>query len=164
MGRLGRPHGVLGEVRLDPMGGMPRGLKGYKTFYLGAKDAQTVEPLKIDSWRSHSQWILLTLKGVRGRDAAARVTGSTVYVPRSELPGLKADEYYYTDLLGSEIKSPEGEVLGVVEDVKDWGEYDMLMVSTGRKQWMFPVLERYVKEIDVAGKCIVVDLPEGLQP
>lgn len=161
---MGRPHGVLGEVRMDPMGGLPRGLKGYKTFYLSGADAQTVRPLELDSWRSHSQWILLTLKGVRGRDAAALLTGSTVYVPRSELPGLKADEYYYTDLLGSELRSPDGELLGVVDDVKDWGEYDMLMVSTNRKQWMVPVLERYIKEIDVAGKRIIAELPEGFMP
>jgi 16S rRNA processing protein RimM len=150
---------------MDPMGGMPRGLKGYKVFFLeGADGAAAVEPLELDGWRSHSQWILLMVRGVRGRDNAAELTGRIVYVPRTELPKLEGDEYYYADLLGSAVVSGEGEDLGRVEDVKDWGEYDMLMVKDGRKHWMLPVLERYVTELDVEGKRIVVQLPEGFRP
>ena len=162
VGRLGRPHGVRGEIRMDPMGGLPRGLKGYDRFF--TDDPGGVAPVHLESWRSHTRWLLLTLKGVMGRDEAARWTGKTLYVPREDLPPLEEGEYYHADVIGCGVFDEADAEIGRVEDIRDWGEYDMLIIRTGRKQWMLPVLDDFVLSMELDAECIRVRVPEGLGP
>ncbi len=160
-GRFGRPHGVAGEIRLDSMGGLPRGLKGYTVFFAG--EGEAVSPVKISSWRVADKALLLLIEGAEDRDKAALFTGKSLYVKRSEMPPLKEGEYYYADVEGmSVIDDNSGGTLGLVEDIKPWGDYDMLFIRTGRKVWLLPVTGEFVKSMDIEGAIIRVVVPEGL--
>lgn len=163
IGRLGRAHGVSGEIRLDPMGTMPKGLKRYR-FLRTQKPDGTGEVLEVEGWRWNSDVLLVKFRGISDRDQAGRLANRLVHVARSELPPLKGGEYYHADLPGLKVVDDAGEVIGEVEDVKPWGEYDMLFVRTGEKTWMLPVIGDYVKDILPEEGLITVDLPEGLGP
>lgn len=163
VGRIGRPHGILGEVRLDPMGTMPKGLKRYPALHCFRPDG-TVEVLKVDGWRWSGDMLLVKFAGSTDRDGAALITNRLVYVPRSALPKLGEGEYYHADLPGLPVFDGDGVELGVVEDVKPWGEYDMLFIRTGSKVWLLPVIGDYVLEIEPESGRIVVAPPEGLGP
>ncbi len=162
IGRIGRPHGVRGELRLDPMGGLPAGLGGYKSLYIA--DSGDPEPLELEAWRPNGDLLLITVKGYKGRDEAAALTGKTIYAPRADLPPLEADEYYHCDVIGSVVVDSEGKELGKVVDIKNWGDYDMLVIASGRKSWMLPVLDPFVGTMDIEGARITVNVPEGLGP
>lgn len=157
VGRLGRPHGVKGEIRLDPMGTMPRGLAGYGRFFIDGG----VE-VRIDGWRANGDTLLLQFAGIRDRDEVSALTGKSLFVPREDLPPLGEGEYYHTDLISAAVVDEEGRELGVVADVLPWGDYDMLSIRTGGKTWMLPVIGQYVLEI--APGRIVARVPEGLGP
>lgn len=162
VGRLGRPHGVRGEVRLDPMGGLPGGLKRYPllwSFERGERCEYAVE-----GWRWSGEIILTKFLGVDDRDAAALLANRILYVPRDQLPKLRKGEYFHVDIPGLSVQDASGRELGIAEDMQDWGEYDMLFVKTAGKTWMVPVIGAYVKDVQVEEGRIVVDLPEGLGP
>lgn len=163
VGRLGRPHGVSGEIRLDPMGTMPGGLKRYPRLYeLG--DGGQPKVYEVESWRWNGGIILVKFAGVGGRDEAVCLANRHLYVPRSELPRLGKGEYFHADIPGLKVVDGEGRELGVAEDIKPWGEYDMLFVRTGPKVWMLPVIGQYVLDVLPDEGRIVVDVPEGLGP
>ena len=163
VGKLGRPHGIKGEIRLDHKGTLPRGLKGYKRLFLDDRHGG-FGPLDLAGWRFGGDVLFLTIAGVDDRDKAAAYTNRTLYVPREDLPPIKDDEYYHADLIGAVVTDEDGAQLALVEDVKSWGDYDMLVLRTGKKTWMLPVIGQYVLEISGEEKKIIARVPEGLGP
>jgi len=161
-GRFGRPHGVRGEIRLDPKGGLPRGLDGYNRFYVDGKAG--VEPVRVEAWRHHDELLLVTLSGVASREEAAELVNRTLYVERDELPPLEEGEYYHADVLGLDVVDEEGASLGRVADIRPWGDYDMLVVRSGSKEWMLPVIGEFVLSMDFDAGVVRVRIPEGLGP
>ncbi|PCE27834.1 ribosome maturation factor RimM [Paraburkholderia acidicola] len=114
----------------------------------------------------HSDSIVAHLAGVDGRDAAAAMRGCRVYVSRSEFPSLKADEFYWVDLLGLDVVNVAGVALGKVADMIDNGAHSVLRVeypATGKDgkpvngERLIPFVGVYVKHVDQAAKQITVD-------
>jgi 16S rRNA processing protein RimM len=141
---------------------MPEGLGSYTTFYTATD--RGVIPLPIKGWRTHDSLILLELAGLNDRDEAGTLNGKTLYVPRSEMPPLKEGEYYHADLIGAKVVDTQENELGRVVDVKDWGDYDMLVIVTGKTSWMLPVIDDYVIDILPEKDLIIVDGEAGIGP
>ncbi len=161
VGRVGRPHGVRGEVRLDPRGGLPRGLEGYTRFYLGR--GGEIRPARVEWHRPHGRWVLVKFAGVDTPEAARALTHAVLYVERSELPPLGEDEYYHVDLVGCRVADEAGADLGRVHDVLPTGAHDVLVIrQRGRREWMLPVVAKWVLSMEGGGGVGVVRVPEGL--
>lgn len=154
VGRLGRAHGVRGEVRLDPLGGLPRGLEGYTRFYLGDRNGSRI--VALESWRPSGRHLLVKLDGVDTPEAVRAVSGATLYVVRAEMPPLEPGEYYHVDLLGCAVRDEEGRDLGSVVDVLATVSYDLLVVDSGGREWMVPVVDQHVPTLDLERRVIVV--------
>ncbi|GAB4271486.1 MAG: hypothetical protein Kow0092_26280 [Deferrisomatales bacterium] len=162
VGRVGRPHGVRGEVRVDPLGGLPRGLEGYSRFYLGRGEA--IRPVEVEAHRPHGRWLLVKFAGVDTPEAARGLAHATLYVERDEMPPLEEGEYYYADVLGCRVVTEAGEDLGVVVDVFFTGGHDVLVVRAGHgREWMLPVVEAFVAAMDLAEGRIVTRGTEELR-
>ncbi|RMG90671.1 MAG: 16S rRNA processing protein RimM [Candidatus Dadabacteria bacterium] len=161
VGRVGRPHGVRGEVRVDPQGSLPRGLEGYTRFYLDR--GRGPEPVGVEHHRIHGRFVLVKFEGYDTPEAARELTHAVLYVDRSELPPLGEGEYYHADLLGCEVVEENGDVLGRVADVFDSGAHDVLVIrtETGAER-MLPVVAQWVLSIDVEAGRITVRVPEGM--
>ena len=161
VGKVGRPHGVRGEVRVDPRGGLPRGLEGYTRFYL-ERDGR-LEPVEVERSRPHGRFVLVKFAGYDTPEAVRALTHAVLYVERSELPPLGEDEYYHVDLLGCTVRDEVGRDLGTVEDVFFTGAHDVLVIrGGGRREWMLPVVSQWVIRMDLDEGTIVVRVPEGL--
>ena len=161
LGRVGRPHGVLGEVRLDFPGGLSRGLRGYETLYL-EQDGE-FRRVELESERPHGRFLLAKFSGIETPDQARALTHATLWVERGEMPVLAEDEYYHADLLGCRVEDEAGALLGTVADVFANGDHDLLVIREGGREWMLPVLARWVLEIDLEGERVLVRPPEGIR-
>ncbi|GAB4262750.1 ribosome maturation factor RimM [Deferrisoma sp.] len=161
VGRVGRPHGVRGEVRVDPQGSLPRGLEGYTRFYLDR--GRGPEPVQVEHHRIHGRFVLVKFQGYDTPEAVRELTHAVLCVDRSELPPLGPDEYYHADLLDCEVVGEGGEALGRVVDVFDSGAHDVLVIRTeGGAERMLPVVSQWVLAIDLDAGRITVRVPEGL--
>ena len=97
------------------------------------------------------------LKGLEDREAALALRGSTVEVARSALPKTKRGEFYWADVLGSEVVGTGGAVLGTLDSVTSNGAQDV-MVVTGERQRLIPfVVGPIVQRVDPVAKRIVVE-------
>lgn len=111
-------HGVTGEIRLKLF---TEDLSAYKSFNGGA--------LTLKSTRHGSNGTIARIAEVTDRNAAEAMRGTELTVLRSELPPLAEGEYYHADLLGLPVVSTEGEALGIVVAIDDFGAGDVIEVE-----------------------------------
>ncbi|OYY72300.1 ribosome maturation factor RimM [Sphingomonas sp. 28-63-12] len=129
-------HGVTGEVRLKVF---TDDLGQYKKFNDGA--------LTVKSVRHGSNGAIARIAEVNDRNAAEAMRGTELTVPRADLPPLGEGEYYHTDLIGLSALSTEGEVLGHVVGIDNFGAGDVLEIERpDKKRFMVPMRPEAVPE------------------
>jgi len=114
IGRLTRPHGVRGEVRVLLHFAGSDTLEHVREVTLVKRDGSR-SVRRVLSARRADKAMLLRLEGVLDRDAAESLRGVGVAVPRSALPTPEPGEYYLSDLVGARVVAPDGEVGEIVE-------------------------------------------------
>jgi 16S rRNA processing protein RimM len=115
IGRLGAPHGLAGELRMMLHAGDDSALFDAEDF-IAVLENGTERALRLDRVRPNGRSVLVRFAGVGDRDQAVALRGARVFVERSELLPLAEGEYYLVDLVGLEVRGPEGklgEVVGV---------------------------------------------------
>lgn len=161
VGRIGRPHGVRGEVTVEVRTDDPD-----LRFVPGAvlrTDPPERGPITIAGVHWHSGTLLLRLEGVDSREAAEAVRNTELVVPVAELPEIEdPDSYYDHQLVGLTARTPDDAVLGEVTAILHEAQ-DMLVVRRpDGGDVLIPFVAAIVPTVDVAGGFLVVDPPEGL--
>jgi 16S rRNA processing protein RimM len=140
-------HGVAGEVRLKLLGEGLDALKFHKSFNSGE--------LTLKNIRSDNKGgAIARFAEVQGRNAAEKLRGTTLSVPREELPELSEDEYYHADLVGLTAHTDTGRVIGSVAAVENYGATDIIEITLdpppakGMKAIMVPMTKQAVIEWD----------------
>ncbi|HWH32227.1 MAG TPA: ribosome maturation factor RimM [Egibacteraceae bacterium] len=154
VGLVGKPHGLRGEVyvRLDPDFADP-----LTPGRVVATDRHG--DLTVTSTRDHSGRVVARFDGVATREAAEDLRGERLLLPRQEIE-LDEDAVWVDDLLGLEVVTEEGELVGVVEAVTDGPAHDYLLVARpDGGEALIPVVDELV-ELD--GERIVVRPVPGL--
>lgn len=148
-------HGVTGEVRLKLFGEGLGTLKLHKSFNGGAL---TLKNLRDDG----KGGAVARFAEVPDRTAAEALRGTALSVPRDALPALEDGEYYHADLLGLPAVSDEGEALGTVVAVENFGAGDILEIErpTG-KRFMVPMTAAAVPEWDYKRLVVAAGFTEG---
>jgi 16S rRNA processing protein RimM len=165
VGRVGRPHGVRGELVIGVRTDEPD-----LRFAVGAvldahdePDADERHTLKVAAKRWHSGQLLVTFDGVPDRTAAGELTGSWLSVDVSQLPRtLDPDEFRDHELIGLAVRTPDGEPVGVVADVLHPGQDLLVVERPGGEECLVPFVKAIVPEVDVAAGVLVIDPPPGL--
>ncbi|GAJ29654.1 ribosome maturation factor RimM [Acidomonas methanolica] len=155
---VGRPHGVRGLVRLHAATEDPATIEALGDVRDAQGRAWRVE------WRGSGIAALFDADGreIADRDAAARLTNLELFVARERLPDPDGDEFYHVDLIGLAAVTPEGEALGVVNVVHDYGAGVSLEIA-GARSLIVPFTKRCVPEIDLPSKRLVVVPPVEIE-
>jgi 16S rRNA processing protein RimM len=167
VGRVGRPHGIRGELVIGVRTDEPD-LRFAVGAILGADDepdraADAERTVQVSSARWHSGQLLVTFAGIADRTAAGELTGTWLSVDSSELPHTSdPDEFRDHELIGLAVRTPDGEQVGVVTDVLHHGQ-DLLVVQHGqREEYLVPFVKAIVPTVDLAAGVLVIDPPPGL--
>ena len=166
MGRLGRAHGVRGDVRVFPVTDDPARFEAVEHLYVGPS-ASEARPYRVDDVRYQfpkgQVVVLVALEGIDGRDEAEALTNLNVYADAGELPALAEDEIYVHDLVGLAVEDEAGASIGRVRDILEGAGQDLLVVArAGRPDVLVPDVPDIVLSVDVAAGRMVVRPPEGL--
>ena len=164
VGRVGRPHGLRGEVTIDVRTDDPAG-----RFAVGstlATDPAERGPLTVAAARWHSGRLLIAFEGCRDRDVAEALRGTLLQIDSADLEPLgDPEEFYDHDLIGLHVVTLAGEDVGIVADVLHHGQDMLLVDGTGARagaEIMIPFVAALVPEVDLARGRLVVDPPPGL--
>ncbi len=162
VGRIGRPHGVRGEVTVEVRTDDPDA-----RFAPGSSlrtDPVERGPLTVAAVHPRSGGLVVGFAGFGSREEAEALRGTVLVVDSAELPEIEeADEWYDHQLVGLTAVDPAGAALGEVADVVHAPASDLLVVrDADGKEHLVPFVRELVPAVDLPGGRVVVDPPEGL--
>lgn len=156
---IGAPRGVKGEVRI-------------KSFTQHPDDIAAYGPLSDESGNRHfticitghaKGMITAKISGIDTRDQADALKGTLLYLEKDKLPEPEDDEFYHHDLIGLEAVDDQGNTLGHISAVENFGASDVLELSGGpHGTLMVPFTHAVVPVVDIENKRIVIQVPDGL--
>lgn len=155
VGRITRAHGVRGWVRVQSWTAPPDNLRAYRPWLLREGDGWT--SLAVEEVDRQPKGLIARLAGIGDRDAAEALAGREIAVPRRCLPAEEDDEYYWFDLIGLAVRTPDGRELGRVERLLETGANDVLVVRGEGRERLVPFIEAVVREVDLEGGRLVAD-------
>jgi len=160
IGKIGAPHGIVGEIKVFPITGDPTRFELLNKIYIKTKDGY--ESYTISKIKYQKSNLIVKLKGVDDRNAAEELKNSLVEIDREEGIPLEEDQYYIVDLIGLNVYEDDV-LLGVLNDVIQSGGTDIYVIKTEKKEIMVPAIAEHILEIDMQNKRILVQIPEGLK-
>ena len=151
IGRIVRPHGVRGEVKIEPLTDDPGRFRELKTCYL-RRDGE-YKPVAVRARVGND--VIASIEGVTDRSAAERLRGTEICVDRAHAAELPEGRYFIADLIGMRVSDDRGNCLGELIDVWQPGGNDVYVVR-GEKTWYLPALKALLLDVDVrAGQMVV---------
>ena len=161
IGQIVNTSGLNGVVKVNPFTDDITRFEKLKTVLLD-KNGTLVE-YEIEQVRYHKNMVMLKLKGIDDINQAEMLRNLYIKINRKYAVKLPKDSYFIVDLLGLEVYTVEGELLGTVNDIFPTGSNDVYVVKDEfGKQILIPALKTVIKDIDLESKKIIVELPEGL--
>lgn len=161
VGRIARAHGNRGQVIVDPATDFPE-----ERFKAGSvlliRRGQAAEPVTVESVRFHRGRPIIGLAGIETIDAADALAGSELRIAADALQTLPEGSYYHHELIGCQVETPRRETIGRVIGVEGGAAGSRLVVETRNGEVLIPMAEGICESVDVPGKKIVVEPPEGL--
>jgi 16S rRNA processing protein RimM len=162
VGRIGRAHGIRGDVFVDVRTDDPEAR--FAAGSVLATDPAEVGPLTVAEARNHSGKLVVSFAGYTDRSAAETLRGIRLVIDSDQLePTDDPDEFHDHELLGLSVVLTDGSVLGTVSEVVHGPAGDLLAVAReGGSEVLIPFIHEFVPEVDVPGRRLVVAPPEGL--
>ncbi len=159
--RIGRVHGVLGEVTIEVRTDEPD-----ERFFIGsvlATEPASFGPLTITSVRNHNGILLLGFQGILDRNAAEKLRDVLLVADVDvNAEGFDEDDFHIQQLLGCRVVTESGTEIGLVTDVVPLPGQDLLAVDNAGKEILIPFVRAIVPTVDVKNKLITVIEQEGL--
>ncbi|MDT0630617.1 ribosome maturation factor RimM [Rubrivirga sp. S365] len=171
MGRIGRPHGVRGEMKVFPETDDPNRLALLDRLFVGespeAAREVTVEGVRFQYPKGRTV-VLLTLDGVDTREGAEDLVGRELYADADDLPALEEGEAFLHDLVGLEVVVVDGEggvvgePVGTVRDLYEGAQLLFAIQRPDGTEVLLPDVDEFVDRLDLDARRLYVRPPEGL--
>ena len=159
IGRIVKPHGVRGELRVEIITELPERFNWLETVYVGENPPQ---PVAVESVRFHKNFALIKLAGYDTRETAAELRAQLLQVPEEEGIPLEEGEYYLYQLVGLDVFTDEGERLGELVEVIETKANNVFIVDGPRGEVLLPDTDEVVLDIDFENGRMEVHLMDGL--
>ncbi|MFD7610551.1 ribosome maturation factor RimM [Streptomyces sp. NPDC059828] len=160
--RIGRAHGVKGEVTVEVRTDEPELRLGPGAVL--HTDPVSAGPLTIETGRVHSGRLLLRFEGVRDRNGAEALRNTLLIaeVDPDERPD-EPDEFYDHQLMDLDVVLADGTEVGRITEISHLPSQDLFIVERpDGTEVMIPFVEEIVAEIDLEEQKAVITPPPGL--
>jgi 16S rRNA processing protein RimM len=159
IGYILKPHGLKGEVTLSLTPEGPDDLSSIKTVFVEQQDR--LVPFFIEACSQNGDKAFVKFDEVDSSEAAAKISKSSVYLPKSERPKSGRGEFYDDEIIGFEVHDKELGHLGDVKAIEKAGPHKLLVIIHTEKEVLIPVNGPFITGINKSKKRITVELPEG---
>ena len=162
VGQIVNTFGIKGQLKVKPFTDDMERFEELKTLYICKKNE--MKKVEIEDVKYNKQCVLLKVKGIEDLTEAEKYKGLFLKIDRKDAKKLPKDTYFIADILGLEVYTDEGELLGKVDDIFPTGANDVYVVKDELgKQILLPSIPEVLKEIDLEKGKVIVHLIEGLR-
>ncbi|MBY4603883.1 MULTISPECIES: ribosome maturation factor RimM [Bacillus] len=164
VGKIVNTHGIKGEVRvISKTDFAEERYKPGNTLYLFIDGRNEPVEVTVNTHRLHKQFHLLQFKERPSLNEVEELKNAIIKVPEEDLGELNEGEFYFHEIIGCEVFTEDGELIGKIKEILTPGANDVWVIGRkGKKDALIPYIESVVKHIDVSGKKIEIELMEGL--
>jgi len=159
--RISKPRGLRGEVVADVLTDFPERFETSPEVIGLFPGGERLE-LKIESFFFQKGRVVLKFAGYDSIESAEALRNVEICIAESDAAELSEGEFFDWQLIGCAVQTAEGEPIGRVSEVMRTGGTEILVVQGETKEYMIPFAEAICTKVDVDGKLIRVDAPEGL--
>ena len=162
IGKLTKPQGLKGEIRMLYSGNDPDSLKLVKNIRAIKSDGSSVE-LEIERIRSAKNLLILKFRGLDRIEDVEKLPGSQIFANRLDLGELEDGEYYWDDLIGMKVYDESDDLIGELTKIFETGSNDVYVVSHDGIDILIPAIEEVILKVDVENNKMYVHLLEGMR-
>ncbi|HKO45415.1 MAG TPA: ribosome maturation factor RimM [Pyrinomonadaceae bacterium] len=160
--RAVRTRGLKGELVAELLTDFPERFEKVSTLVGVSPEGQRKE-LELEGYWFQNERVILKFKNYDSIESANALVGFVVGVPESERVELSDSEFYEWQLSGCLVENTEGQTIGTVREVMRTGGVELLVVDGGAQhEYLIPMAGDIVLNVDIPGKKILIDPPEGL--
>jgi len=156
VGQILAPWGVKGKLKVRVITDFPQRFAPSSKIYINR------QPMTIDSTEQHKGKVIIKLNQIDTIEAAQRLRGQPIEIHHSQLYPLPEGQYYHFQLIGLEVWTTQGELLGNITEILTAESNDNYVVSGDRGEILIPAIEDVVKSIDLDSRRITIEPIEGL--
>lgn len=156
MGRIAAAHGIRGWIKVQTFTEYVDSLLDYRTWWIGHEQGPWRE-VKALECEVHGKTLVAQLPDCPDRNAAEKLKGLLIAVPRGSLPEQDEGEYYWSDLIGLAVVNEAGVSLGTVANLLETGANEVLSVRGDGGEILIPFVASAIKQVDLKNRTILVD-------
>lgn len=161
VGQIVNTFGIKGEVKVIPFTDNINRFDDLKKVYVKTKKEDKL--YKVENVRYHKNMVLLKLEGIDNPEQAELLKNAFLEIDREDAVPLKEGQFFIADLIGLEVYTDEGKLLGKVDDIYNTGANDIYVVKDELgKQILLPGIKEVIKQVDLESEKIIVHLIPGL--
>jgi len=161
VGVIARPHGIRGQVIVNPATDFPEArFAAGSTLFVIKEDR--IQPVTVTTSRMHQGRPVIGLEGIGDMDAARELAGLEFRIPVESLAALPEGSYYHHDLIGCVVETPDGTTIGMVSSVEGDMGNTRLVVQRDSGELLIPLASDICTAIEPSAKRIVIAPPDGL--
>ena len=161
VGQIVNTFGIKGEVKVVPFTDDIKRFDNLKNVYVKTKKES--KQYKVENVKYHKNMVLIKLEGINNVESAENLRNAFLEIDRKDAIPLEEGTYFIADLIGLEVYTEEGKLLGKVDDIYNTGSNDIYVVKDELgKQILLPGIKEVIKEVLLEQEKIIVHLIPGL--
>lgn len=156
IGKVIAPWGIKGKLKVEVVTDFPQRFAPSSKVYINQ------QPMTINSTEWHKGKAIIKLNTIDSIEDAQRLRGQPIEIHRSQVYLLPEGQYYHFQLIGLEVWTTQGELLGTVTEILTAESNDNYIVRGAKGEILIPAIEDVIKSIDLNKGCMVIEAIEGL--
>ena len=156
VGRILGPWGLKGHVKVENLSDTPGRFQTGSSFFIQHSE------YRCDEVAFRPRWLAVKFYGVDNRNAASKLSGALLEIPRSQAPPLSDDQFYYHEIIGLEVFTTDGESVGQVVEIFPTGSNDVYVVRASGKEVLIPAIADVVESVNLVTGQIKIRPLQGL--
>jgi len=161
IGKILKPHGVKGSVKVEVITSFPEHFLELKTVYIEHENQK--QAYSIEEARLSNRFVFLKFFQINDYDQAEALRNHYIYIAPNDLMPLKKDEYYIHDLMGMRVFDDQGNFIGTIRDVWTYSANDVYVLQTeDGQEKLIPAIKSVVKSVNTNERTMIIHVMEGL--
>ncbi len=157
IGRILKPFGVRGEVKVESMSDVPGRFEGLGTVYLTLPHkTATPKEATVTHVRDVTPGYLMTCSAFSTPEEAALFRGAWIQIPSNPDLPRAPDIFYQFELIGLRVEDPDGMQMGNIEEIMEYPQHHVLVVRNQKEEFLIPLNRKAITKVDLDNQCVYV--------